>query len=110
MPQHTDIESRHSEAVLEIDLKALGKILIRHFRLHDGIYEVGARFKVGIGNFGSADDGTAPGALFTLEGVGISKSGNPSPSSIDAAVVNPAPAAVSVPAKRPTRRVDTSMK
>lgn len=92
MRQHPtkENESAVPTPAQEVTLKDLAVILVKHFELHEGLYEVGFRFNVGIGNLGLSPDDSAPGALFTIGGVGLSKSTKPGPITVDAAEVNPA--------------------
>lgn len=75
--------------IQEISLKELATILIKHFEFHEGIYELGVRFNVAIGNVGISADKAGPGAIFTIGGVGISKTNDVGPNTVDAAIVNP---------------------
>jgi hypothetical protein len=110
MPQRTPTDPVDSKHIYEIGLKDLAEVLIKHFGLHEGIYEVGARFNVAIGNFGTSPNAAGPGAILTLGGIGVSKSTQAGTTSIDAAIVNPVPGAAPVPGKRPAAKKATPTK
>ncbi|MEI8325328.1 MAG: hypothetical protein WCH44_08175 [Betaproteobacteria bacterium] len=72
-----------------LNLKELAEILIRHYDFHDGIFEVGFQFNIAVGSVGPAPNAAAPGAVFAIAGVGLSRANQDSPLGVDAAVVNP---------------------
>lgn len=93
----------HDDAVTPpIPLKELATILIKHYGYHEGIYEVGIQFNVAVGSVGPDADHVAPGAVFTVAGVGLSRCPEDSLLGVDAAAVNPA--VVNEVKKRPARK------
>lgn len=79
-----------------LDLRSLTEVLIRHFNLHEGVYQLNLGFRIGVGGFamdGGPDSMPLPGAVVGVEGVSLTKipSGVSAPNSVDASVVNPAP-------------------
>ena len=69
----------------------LAAILVKENRFHVGLYEVAYEFQIAIGTVGPTPDQLSPGALFGVGKVGLSRVDQPTPFSVDAAVVNPAP-------------------
>lgn len=87
------IEPSHS-----LNLKSLTEVLIRHFNLHEGVYQLNIGFKIGVGGFamdGGPDAVPLPGAMVGVEGVSLARipPGVNAPNALDAAKVNPAPKA-----------------
>ena len=85
------IEQLHS-----LDLKTLTGVMIRHFGIHEGVYQLNLGFKIGVGGFamdGGLDPDPLPGAVVGVESVSLARipKGVKVPNAIDAAVVNPAP-------------------
>ena len=83
-----------------LSLKELAEVLIRHYELHEGLYEVGVQFNIAVGTVGPTPDAAAPGVVFTVEGLGLSRASQDSPLCVDAAIVNRIKAA---PAKKPLK-------
>jgi len=63
-----------------VDQRELLQMLIKHFDLHEGLYEVSGDFKLSVGKFG-------------LAGVGLVRTDQTGPLAMDAAECNPIPAA-----------------
>ncbi len=83
-----------TESTLNVDIHDLTKILIRHFDLHEGRYQLTLGFRIGIGAVGGEPGTNAPvpGAMIGVEGIGLGKVIDDAvgPNIVDAAVVNPA--------------------
>ncbi|MEY3944237.1 MAG: hypothetical protein RIS04_1446 [Pseudomonadota bacterium] len=85
------IEQAHS-----LSIQSLTGVLIRHFDLHEGVYQLNVGFKIGVGGFamdGGPDAVPLPGAVVGVEGVTLTKvpEGVNAPNAVDASLVNPAP-------------------
>jgi|APGre2960657468_1045069.scaffolds.fasta_scaffold338413_1 hypothetical protein len=83
-----------NEQPLDLDLKSLTEVLIRHFDIHEGIYQLNFGFRIGVGGFamdGSPESPPLPGAMVGVEGVNILRipDGVDLPNAVDAAKVNP---------------------
>ena len=78
-----------AELPLLTTLKEIAELLVKKHNLHEGIYEVGVQIKTGVGTFGISPDEPAPGAMFTIVGVGLSRVPLLNWRSVDAAEVNP---------------------
>jgi hypothetical protein len=84
------IEQTHS-----LNLKSLTEVVIRHFKIHEGVYQLNIGFKIGVGGFamdGGPDAVPLPGAMVGVEGVSLARipRGVNAPNAVDAAKVNPA--------------------
>lgn len=85
-----------------ITLAELATILIRHHQIHEGLYEIGISFRIGVGTVpGPEGSIPAPGAFMGVEGMSLTPAppGTEGPNIVDAAVVNPAPTATQTKVK-----------
>jgi hypothetical protein len=76
-----------------VTLEQLATILVRHFQLHEGRYELGVGLRLGMGMVPGPHGSTqAPGAFVGVEGVSLRLSQRDKDGDlvVDAAVVNPA--------------------
>jgi hypothetical protein len=70
-------------------LRELGVLLVKHYGLHQGLWDVGLQMQVSIGNFGPIPDKALPGAMFNIAAIGLAKATVIGPLTLDAAEVNP---------------------
>ena len=70
-------------------LRELGKLLVKHYDLHEGLWDLAFQMQVSIGNFGPMADKVLPGAMFNIAAVGLAKATESGPLTLDAAAVNP---------------------
>lgn len=73
----------------EISLRDLAEILVKHFDFHEGLYDVGVKFNIAVGQVGTTPTSVAPGAVISIGGIGISRVPQSGPGTVDAAEVNP---------------------
>lgn len=87
--------NRRSEKIpndmLPVTLREVTELLIKHFDLHDGIYEPAIDVRMAVGRVGPANDVKLPGVVVGVSGIGIVKTETESEHSVDASKVNPAP-------------------
>ncbi len=79
-----------------LSLRELGVLLVKHYALTEGLYDLMLEYQIGLGAVGPDKDHLVPGAMIGVSGFGLVPSINPGVNTIDAAVVNPA--------KKPRRR------
>lgn len=83
-----------TDSALNVDIQDLTKILIRHFDLHEGRYQLTLGFRIGVGAVGGDQGGEkpVPGAMIGIEGLGLLKVADDvkAPNIVDASEVNPA--------------------
>lgn len=82
------------EPSLSLDLKSLTEVLIRHFDIHEGTYQLNLGFRIGVGGFamdGGPDGHPLPGAMVGVESLSLARipEGMTAPNALDAALVNP---------------------
>jgi hypothetical protein len=80
-----------TEAFGSLTLKDTIKILIKHFDLHEGLFDLAFEIQTGIGNFGPNKEATLPGAAIGVGGLKLVKSPKMGPHTVDAAEFNPMP-------------------
>jgi len=64
-------------------------VLIKHYGLNEGYFDLSIEFNIGIGAVGPNPDALLPGGMFGVSRIGLVRSKNAGPLSIDAAKVNP---------------------
>ena len=72
-----------------LSLREVTEVLIRHYDLHEGFYELLVEFQVGTGVFGPTPQSTLPGATVGLSKLGLMKVQVMGGNTLDAAIVNP---------------------
>jgi len=76
-----------------LQLKDIGTLLVKHYGLHEGTWDVSFEMNVAIGQLGSSADKRLPGAMFMISRIGLIRAAALGPYTINAAEVNPGPAA-----------------
>ncbi|OAI14210.1 hypothetical protein A1507_15515 [Methylomonas koyamae] len=72
-----------------ISLKQVTELLIKHFDIHEGIYDTSIEFQIGVGPVGPDPDNLLPGAVMAVSAIGLTPTAFHGKSTVDAAVVNP---------------------
>jgi len=85
-----------------LSIRQIAEVLVRHFNLHDGLYEASFEFGLAVGSFRSPENVAAPGVITTLNKIGLVIAQSEGPNTVDASKVNP-PAATKAP--RVKRRI-----
>lgn len=73
-----------------LSLHDLTVALIKHFDLHEGLYDLSFEMQMGGGSMASELGQNLPGAFFMIRQAGLLKVAVPRPNTVDAAQVNPA--------------------
>ncbi|WP_283441891.1 hypothetical protein [Noviherbaspirillum suwonense] len=87
MQQLTD--SMPAPLQLNLSLSQLAEVLIKHHSIHEGLYDVSFHFQIAVGAVGPQGEQVVPGAMIGINGIGLAKTENPGPHTVDAAVCNP---------------------
>jgi len=82
-----------------LSLRELTEVLIRHYGVNEGKYDLLLEFQVGIGSIGLAPESQLPGAMIGISKVGLIKSTADGITTVDAAIANPAKKAKKSPTK-----------
>lgn len=72
-----------------LSIRELTTVLIKHYELHEGYFDLSIEFNIGVGAVGPDVNALAPGAMISVSRIGLASSQNTNPLSIDAAKVNP---------------------
>ena len=87
----TDIVKVHEGNVKSpLSIRELTTLLISHYGLHEGKYDILVEFQIGTGPIGTDPENRLPAAIIGISKVGLRAATSTSPSSIDASEVNPA--------------------
>ncbi|HTE41548.1 MAG TPA: hypothetical protein VK629_12000 [Steroidobacteraceae bacterium] len=77
-PAHTEGDQKL------VDLKELGALLLKHFEIKEGLWDVAVEFQFAIGAIGPKPDTVLPGAMFGVNRVGLRRTPVRGPLTIDA--------------------------
>ncbi|MDR3629353.1 MAG: hypothetical protein P4L42_03365 [Desulfocapsaceae bacterium] len=72
-----------------LSLHDLVKLLIKHYDIHEGHYDLSIEFQISLGAMGATPENILPSAMIGLKRVGLTPSGVIGPLSVDASIVNP---------------------
>jgi len=72
-----------------LGIKDLTAALIRHYGLHEGLYDLYLEYQVAVGNFGPSASQVVPSTVVGLSKLGVTKVTEPGPLTVDASEVNP---------------------
>lgn len=77
------------EQIGTFNLKELAVLLIKHFDIHEGLYEVNVGLQLAVGAVGPTPELAVPGAMFGIANIGLVKAKQTSPLTVDAKEANP---------------------
>lgn len=90
MSTETNVAIQPPEPVEQpLSMRELATLLVKHYGLHDGFFDLMIEFHIGVGTVGPRPDALAPGAMVGISRVGLTKTEKLGPTTVDAAVVNP---------------------
>lgn len=72
-----------------LSLSEMGGLLIKHYGLHEGLYDISIEFSIGIGAVGPTKELMSPGAMIGVQKIGLVHALEKGPLTIDASLVNP---------------------
>lgn len=72
-----------------LDIKQLTATLIKHYDLHEGLYDLFLEYRMGFGVFGPNPTEILPSAILGLSKLSITKVTQLGPLTVDASEVNP---------------------
>lgn len=73
-----------------LTMRELATVLVKHYGLHEGKYDLLVEFQIGMGLFGPNPETINPGAMVGVSKIGlVSSPPVDSPMTVDAALVNP---------------------
>lgn len=76
-----------------LELWELGALLVKHYGLHEGLFDVSVEFQIAIGSMGPTPTKVYPSAMIGVSKLGLSRTSadKAGPKTIDASAVNPLP-------------------
>lgn len=77
-----------------LSMRDLTAALIKHYGIHEGRYDLMIEFQIGMGAVGPDPASATPGAMIGVSRVGLVPAKGDGPTSVDAALVNPAPSSI----------------
>lgn len=83
---------------IQLSLKELATILIQKYNYNEGLFDLSIEFQIGIGGVGPDPNSQIPGAMIGVSKIGLLSTMVVGPTTVDAAVVNPAKIAKKVSA------------
>ncbi|MEQ1600214.1 MAG: hypothetical protein ABL885_00435 [Methylophilaceae bacterium] len=83
------INSEDIQQIGNFSLKELAALLVKHFNLHEGLYETSISLQVAVGAVGPTPDSVVPGAMLGITSVGLRKAEVVGLHTVDASVINP---------------------
>ena len=73
-----------------LSMRDLALVLVKHYGLTEGIYDLVVEFQIGTGAVGPDQDNLVPGAMIGVSRVGLVSTTKQGPNTVDAAQINPA--------------------
>lgn len=73
-----------------LDLKDVTALLVKHYGLHEGLYDIAFELQMGVGRFALEPGTSLPGAVFGIRSISLMRATEAGPATVDAAEVNPA--------------------
>lgn len=101
MQQQPDTNQDMSNQALSLDLKDITEILVKHFGLHNGKYDISIEFNIGVGAVGPNEQSRLPGAMIAVSRIGVMQANQDGPATVNAAEINPKPSAAKKPRAKP---------
>ncbi len=95
--------SKLSATELTLSLRDLAGVLVKHYEIHEGRYELFIEFQIGTGPIGPDPEHLIPGAMIGLSKVGLRLSLGEGSTMVDAAIINP-----KIPEAKPARKIKTA--
>ena len=73
-----------------LSLRDLAGVLVKHYDLHEGHFDLLVEFQIGMGAVGPDPTALTPGAMIGVSRIGLMPSKTDGHTTVDAAIVNPA--------------------
>ncbi len=97
-PVHEPVQDRQPVAT-PLSIRELTEVLIKHYGLHEGRYELIVEFQLGKGAISPEPGTSLPGLIFGVSKVGLIPSAADGATGVDAAISNPT--------KKPLKKLKT---
>ncbi len=73
-----------------LTLRELAEVLVRHYGIHEGNYDLVLEFQIGVGQVGPDPEAQLPGAMVSIARIGLIQAADVGTTTVDASIVNPA--------------------
>jgi len=73
-----------------VPLKEVGALLLKHYGISNGLWDIGLQINVAIGQMGQTLESAQPGAMFTVPSMVLTPATVVGPMTLNAAELNPA--------------------
>lgn len=83
------LDQKNEPVLPQLSMRDLAVVLVKHYGLTEGKYDLMVEFQIGTGPMGPDKDSLVPGAMIGLSRVGLLPVAKLSPNTIDASQVNP---------------------
>lgn len=84
----TSAESPVQSLPEPLPLRDVAELLVRHYGLREGLWELALEMQVGVGQFGAGPDTALPGAAFGVTRVGLVRVADAGPRTVNAAEIS----------------------
>ena len=84
----TSAESSLQPSPQPLPLKEVAELLVKHYGLSEGLWELALEMQVGVGQFGATPDAALPGAAFGVSRVGLARVAVAGPRTVNAAEIS----------------------
>jgi hypothetical protein len=74
-----------------LTIKDLAALLVKHYGLHEGIFDLMIEYQFGAGAVGPDKEHILPGVMIGIARIGLARATQLNPLTIDASAVNPSP-------------------
>lgn len=83
-----NLSPQHELVGEQLEPKQLLEVLVKHYGLHEGVYDLNVEFMFNVGQV-NRDEKASPAAFVALSKFGVVRITEPTRSSVDAAKINP---------------------
>ena len=81
---------RPNPSGLSLSLRELAVLLVKHYALTEGMYDLMVEYHIGTGAVGPDKENLVPGAMIGVSRLGLVPATKPGPNTVDASAINPA--------------------
>jgi len=87
--QPTDAPAKPHHVRSPLTIQEIGELLVRHYKLRQGLFDISIEFGVGFGAVGPKPQGVVPGVIVGVQKIGLIEVQAKGVNTIDASAVNP---------------------
>lgn len=87
--QPTDGPTKPHHAKAPLTIQEIGELLVKHYKLRQGLFDISVEFGVGFGAVGPNPNEVVPGVIVGIQKIGLIEVQAKGVNTIDASAVNP---------------------